>query len=321
MRVAPGIYRVEAPLGERQVCVYLLIGDRHIMLVDSGLDSTPREYILPHLKEVAGELRSIDYVLTTHGDFDHMGGNASIREIFPEACFMAHRTDRPWIENIERLLQENYGQFNEDHAVPPNEAIHNWIRKQARGTTIQRELLGDESIQLSSDWWVKIIHTPGHTRGHVSIMDPRSNTLIIADAALSDGLYTRAGAAAFPPTYRWLNDYVQTTRTLSELAPATLLTSHYPVMRGSEVQAFLQASVDFTERCGEALLSMLTSAGEPLSALQMAAELSPLLGSWPSSASSFLLYPLIGHLESLEQSGVVLKSRSSGVLLYRLNHG
>jgi glyoxylase-like metal-dependent hydrolase (beta-lactamase superfamily II) len=321
MHVAPGIYRVEAPLGERRVCVYLLIGDRYIMLVDSGLDSTPREYILPRLKEVAGELRSIDYVLTTHGDFDHMGGNASIREAFPQACFMAHRTDRPWIENLELLLQENYCQFDEDHAVAPNEAIHHWIRTQARGTTIQRELLGGESIQLGRDWWVKIIHTPGHTRGHVSIMDPRSNTIIIADAALSDGLYTRAGEAAFPPTYRWLNDYLKTTRTLSELSPTTLLTSHYQVMRGSEVQTFLQTSFDFTERFGEALLRMLRSAGEPLSALQMAAQLSPGLGSWPSSATSFLLYPLIGHLESLEQAGVVRKSRSSGVLLYRLNDG
>ena len=55
MRVAPGIHRIETPLGDRLLCVYLLIGEEHIMLVDSGVDCTPREYILPyHLGEKLG---------------------------------------------------------------------------------------------------------------------------------------------------------------------------------------------------------------------------------------------------------------------------
>ena len=43
MLVVPGIHRIEAPLGDRIICVYLLVGDQNIMLVDSGLDSTPRD--------------------------------------------------------------------------------------------------------------------------------------------------------------------------------------------------------------------------------------------------------------------------------------
>jgi glyoxylase-like metal-dependent hydrolase (beta-lactamase superfamily II) len=318
MRVVPGIHRIEAPLGDRILCVYLLVGDQRIMLVDSGLDSTPRDFILPCLRAVCGEGRLIDYVVTTHADFDHMGGNASIRELFPRAAFMAHTLDRSWIENIDRLLQENYGQFDADHGTLPDPQTNAWIRTQARGTPIQLELFGDHDVQLSAEWWVKIIHTPGHTRGHLSVVDPRSNAIIVADAVLSDGLYARDGTVVFPPTYRFLDDYLQTVQRLSELAPTTLLTSHYPVIRDQTVQAFLEKTRAFTERLQGELLRLLGSSSEAMSALQLAEKLSPLLGSWPSSASQFLLYPLLGHLESLEQAGAVIKSRISGVLVYRL---
>ena len=180
------------------------------------------------------------------------------------------------------------------------------------------ELLGDHDVQLSAEWWVKIIHTPGHTRGHLSVVDPRSNAIIVADAVLSDGLYARDGTVAFPPTYRFLAEYLQSVQTLSELAPTTLLTSHYPVMRDKEVRAFLEKTRVFTERLQEELLRLLGSSSGAMSALQLAENLSPLLGSWPSSATHFLLYPLVGHLESLEQAGAVIKSRISSVLVYRL---
>ncbi len=320
MLVVPGIHRIEAPLGDRIICVYLLVGDQNIMLVDSGLDSTPRDFILPYLRAVCGERRLIDYVVTTHADFDHMGGNASIRELFSQACFMAHTLDRSWIENIDLLLQENYGQFDADHGTLPDPQTNAWIRTQARGTPIQLELLGDHDVRLSADWWVRIIHTPGHTRGHVSVVDSRSNAIIVADAVLSDGLYARDGTVAFPPTYRFLAEYLQSVQRLSELAPTTLLTSHYPVLRDKEVRAFLEKTRVFTERLQEELLRQLGSSSEAMSALQLAENLSPLLGSWPSSATHFLLYPLLGHLESLEQAGAVNKSRISSVLVYRLRN-
>jgi glyoxylase-like metal-dependent hydrolase (beta-lactamase superfamily II) len=320
MLVVTGIHRIEAPLGDRIICVYLLVGDQRIMLVDSGLDSTPRDFILPYLSSVCGERRLIDYVVTTHADFDHMGGNASIRELFPQASFMAHTFDRSWIENIDLLLQENYGQFDADHGTLPDPQTNAWIRTQARGTPIQLELLGDHDVQLSAEWSVKIIHTPGHTRGHLSVVDPRSNAIIVADAVLSDGLYARDGTIAFPPTYRFLDDYLQTVQRLSRLGPTTLLTSHYPVMRDKQVRAFLEKTRVFTQRLQEELLRLLGSSSEAMSTLQLAEKLSPLLGSWPSSASEFLLFPLLGHLESLEQAGAVTKSRISGVLVYRLRN-
>jgi glyoxylase-like metal-dependent hydrolase (beta-lactamase superfamily II) len=317
MQVAPGIHRIETPLVDRLLCVYLLIGRQLIMLVDSGLDSTPREYILPYLRQVAGT-RKIDQVLTTHADFDHMGGNASIREIFPEASFMAHRLDRRWIENVDALIQENYEQF-QIHGVPENREANEWIRTRARGTGVQRELAGGDTVRLDDDWEVRILHTPGHTRGHLSVFDPRSNAMIIADAALSDGLYTREGKAAFPPTYRFLEDYTRSAKCILAAEPKMLLTSHYPILSGEQVPDFLHKTCAFAERFHVELVKQLKAEEKPVSAIDLSQTLGPRLGSWPDSARSFLLYPLMAHLEHLEQSGVAQKLHSPKSPEYRLS--
>ena len=52
MEVAPGIHRIEAPLGDRFVAMHLLIGDECALLFDTGMDRTPYDYMLPYLDQI-----------------------------------------------------------------------------------------------------------------------------------------------------------------------------------------------------------------------------------------------------------------------------
>lgn len=38
MEIAPRIHRIEAPLGDRFVCMYLFVGTESALLLDTGLD-------------------------------------------------------------------------------------------------------------------------------------------------------------------------------------------------------------------------------------------------------------------------------------------
>lgn len=316
MQVAPGIHRIEAPLGERRVCVYLLEGAKRTLLVDSGLISTPREFIVPYLESIGRLSRGIDVVLTTHADFDHLGGNAELRKLFPDARFLAHSFDRRWIEDVDLLIREIYGQFGQDHGLAADPGEDQWIRANAQGVELDAEVAEGDEIQLDADWKVRILHTPGHTRGHITVFDPRSRAAIIADAALSDGLYTRANCPAFPPTYRFVVPYRETLRKLMDLAPSLLLTSHYEVIADTQVPAFLRESIAFTERMQQAVLDRLQSAAAPLSAIELSQAILSSLGDWPVSGYRFLLYPLLGHLEDLQDKGRIASSRRSGIIYY-----
>jgi glyoxylase-like metal-dependent hydrolase (beta-lactamase superfamily II) len=102
MECARGIHRVEAPLGDRIVCLFLLVGEDRTLLVDTGIDETPRASLVPYLSELAIGPERIDYVLITHADLDHQGGNAALRELAPSATFLCHELDRPLIESTDR---------------------------------------------------------------------------------------------------------------------------------------------------------------------------------------------------------------------------
>jgi glyoxylase-like metal-dependent hydrolase (beta-lactamase superfamily II) len=315
MEVAPGIHRIETLLGNRLLCLFLLVGGEQILLVDTGLDETPQASIVPYLESVGLSTRHIRYVLTTHADFDHMGGNASLREIAPDAIFLCHELDRPLIEDVERLIEKNYGQFRADHGIDETDESKAWIRASARGIPMDLGLAGGERLRLGTDWTIEILHTPGHTRGHLSIYDPRSHTAVITDTSLWHGLVTADGAPAFPPTYRFVDTYVASTQRLQGLRIDTLLTSHYPLQTGPVVSEFLSETRAYVDRVETALRHELRQSRTARSARDLIDTLGPRLGEWADN--TYLVYPLVGHLERLAQYGLVNTTRQDGLIMWR----
>ncbi len=105
MEIASGIHRIESDLGPRFMCQYALIGDERVLVVDTGLAETPMQVLVPYLEQVGAEP---DFVLISHADVDHCGGDRSMRERYPQALLMCHELDRRWIESNATLLNENY---------------------------------------------------------------------------------------------------------------------------------------------------------------------------------------------------------------------
>lgn len=313
------MHAIEAPIGERFVRLFLLVGGRAVLLIDTGLDSTPRDYLLPYLDHIRVAPSRISYVLITHSDFDHQGGNVSVREIAPHAVFLCHRDDRQLIESIDRLIEERYREFRKEHDIDETAGTKAWIRANSRSEVgVDIALSGGESVRLDTDWFVEILHTPGHSRGHVTIHDPRSRTVIVADAVLGNCVPMRDGRAAFPPTYRYLGAYRRTVEDLRHLNATTMLTSHYPLLRGIEVNQFLDESVAFTHLLDEKLREELQP-GKPLTTRELVQRIAPSVGTWPSEAGIYLAFPLIGHLEELNRLGAVRKLRIGAVATWSWN--
>ncbi len=205
MEIAPGIHRIETPLADRFVCLFLLVGDECSLLIDTGVDGTPAESLFPYMAANGLDPESIGHVLISHADFDHFAGNAAVREAAPGARFMCHDLDREMVEDIERLIWDRYGEYIADHGIDDGDDAREFIRANTRTVPMDLTLQGGETIRQGGDWRVQVLHTPGHSRGHLSVYDPRSRTLIICDAALYNAVLTSDGAPAFPPTYRYVD--------------------------------------------------------------------------------------------------------------------
>lgn len=318
MEIAPGIHRIEAPLGDRFVAVYLLVGEGDALLIDTGMDDTPHTYIAPYLDQIGLAPSRIRYVLTSHADFDHTAGNRSIQEMAPRALFLCHALDQPMIEDIEVMIRARYGEFAADHGIDETAESKQFIRTSSRHVPVNITVSGGETIRLGAKWQVEVFHTPGHSRGHLSVYDARSQTLIICDATLGNAVLRKDGKPAFPPTYRYVDSYVATMNRFRGMNAKLLLTCHYPVYQGPGVAEFLAESRAYVDRVDQVLLAELASVSTPPTMRELCTTLSPRLGEWPDTASSFLVYPLQGHLERLVQYGAVVTGRRDRLLTYQL---
>jgi glyoxylase-like metal-dependent hydrolase (beta-lactamase superfamily II) len=261
MEVAPGIHRIESILGPRPFSQYLLRDERTV-LVDTGVAGTPGEVILPYLDSVGLDPGDLDFVLNTHADVDHFGGNAAIREQASGAIFCAHAADVPWIENSERILRERYGWYAA-HDVDYAAEVKDWLRE-AMGpdVPIDLRLVGGETFRLGPKLVVEVMHLPGHSPGHVGLWEPSSGTAIITDAALGSGLFDMERNVISPPPYFDVAAYEGSVRLLREISPRRLLTAHYEVMEGEAATRFLDESIAFVEHARRAVAEALAEHDE-----------------------------------------------------------
>lgn len=315
MEIAPGIHRIEAPLGDRFVCLYLLVGAEAMLLIDTGLTHMPQEILLPYMTQAGLDPRQIRYILTSHIDFDHTGGNRAALELAPQALLMCHELDRPQVEDVEAMIAQRYGQYATDHGIDETEESKAFIRQTSHHAPVDIGLRGGERLRLGPDWSVEILHTPGHSRGHISVHDPRSQTMLIMDAVLWNAVLTKEGEPAFPPTYRYVDTYLASMQRIASYDLRLMATSHYPLLSGAgEIAEFIGESDAFVQRTETALRVLLQGAKTPLTMRQICAELSPKLGRWPEAAAEFLVWPLSGHLERLHRYGLIETSRQDGLL-------
>jgi glyoxylase-like metal-dependent hydrolase (beta-lactamase superfamily II) len=299
MEIAPGVHRIECRFDKnRMAYVHLFVGTEAVMIVDTCCAHNPEQDILPYMQSIGVEPYQLKYIITSHSDLDHQGGNRPMKEAAPRAILMCHNLDRPWIENTDALIEGRYAQFDKDHGFQMSEDEKEGIRKVTASYPVDMTLEGGETVRLSPEWYVQVIHTPGHTWGHLAIFDSRSKTLVAGEAGLWNAILDLDFKPALPPTYCYVDTYLATLDRLMAMDIDNYSPAHWPLQRGTEVAEFLRESRNYCLHVEQKLLKL--AAEHRAFTLKSAIErLAPELGSWPESANSALTFPLAGNLHRL----------------------
>lgn len=144
MKLTENIYLLETSRGSH---VYLVRGEETV-LIDTGLIYMQKG-ILRELEILCGDLTEIKHILLTHHDLDHIG-NAAVLQQLTQADVWASREDIPYITgDKDRSSFKKYFKYIFNVPKPKN------LRPYIPGKDISG---------------VKILPTPGHTPGHVSLI-------------------------------------------------------------------------------------------------------------------------------------------------------
>ncbi|MFF7291304.1 MBL fold metallo-hydrolase [Microbacterium sp. NPDC008134] len=315
MQVRPGIHRIQAPLGERFIAMYLLTGPEGALLFDTGVADSVPGTLLPALDRMGFDLADLRWAISSHCDFDHTGGNAALAAVAPHVEFLAGRADVAMTEDVEALIAGRYGEFaaRDGFDDPPETTAE--VRRSTGLVPVTRALDGGETFDLG-DRTIEVLAVPGHSPGHLALHDSANDTLLISDAVLGETVPTADGRAAFPPTYRDTVAYVDSIRRLRTLDAELLLTAHYPVYEGAAVAGFLDDSLAYVERVDRVIEDVLVGEGD-LTSLELIHRAASDLGPWSESAAEYLIFPMTGNLERLVQQGRVVEGDRGGIRTWR----
>lgn len=177
IRIDDTTYALSEP-GHWERCIsYLVIGEQTAALIDTGLG-------ISNIKRITDQLTDLHVkVLTTHVHWDHIGGHSLYDEIY------THAGDLDWLVNglptpvsviragllREPLTRPAPPEFSPDTYQP--------FTGQPAGVLQDGEVidLGGRRLQ--------VLHTPGHSPGHLCFFDPDRGYLFTGDLLYQGTLY------------------------------------------------------------------------------------------------------------------------------------
>lgn len=189
-----------------QVHSYLLIGEEKAALIDTGLG-------IDNIKRITDQLTNLPIiVLTTHVHWDHIGSHGEFKNIY------VHKDEEDWLVNgIKKLsIEQIRKDVSRDITIPTPETFNPDTYKPFQGNPTGLLNDGDE-IEIGNRK-LTIYHTPGHSPGHISILDNSKGYLFTGDL-----LYDGTPVYAFFPT----TNPVDLTQSLKKISNITNVTKIY----------------------------------------------------------------------------------------------
>ena len=237
-RVAAGISRVALPIGINEIETvnsYIIEDGDDVTILDCGLwrpepDDDGLRVLERGLNEAGYVLADISRIIVTHAHIDHYGLTGRLMELSGAQLWMHQATDldcekyrHPQTSELRR--RDTYA----DHGVPETElgevasGLRTWMPYLHSVVEASRRLKGGERFSVGGRD-LAVLHTPGHSMGHICLWSADDGLLFSGDHIL--------GGITPPVTFERgfdtnpLESYLDSLAQIAQLRPQLVLPGH-----------------------------------------------------------------------------------------------
>ncbi len=189
MRIAEGLEMLELRWGQMVIHPTIAYDRDGWTLIDTGMPGFEKAIREAAKAAGLGDL-PLRGVILTHQDADHIGSLRAFAEAAPEGeggkpTVYAHEEDRGAIDGDKPMIKltperkaQMLGQLPEELRQSFAEAFD-----RPNGPLVNETIADGDVLPIAGG--LTVIHTPGHTPGHVSLYHESSKTLIAGDAMVA----------------------------------------------------------------------------------------------------------------------------------------
>ncbi len=323
--IYPKIYRIRLPLpvkGPGPVNVYLFKG-RFVSLIDTGTNKTVN--ILKEALGLAGvSLSDIENVIVTHGHGDHYGAARKILEFSGgRTRIAAHMEERSIIENGRSVPLEQYIKFFRLMGVPLlfriSMIIVNYLYNSMADNCPIHKFLSDGDIINLGDYQARVISTPGHSKGAISLYLEKENILFPGDhilAHITPNAFVMLDNDFDLPLRMSQIEFYDSLAKIEKISPRMVFPAHgEPIIDIGKIINTFRDQFSRRQRKIRAILEK----GEQ-TAYRISRILFPNIGGARLFMETFLIVSeAYTHLQVLEKKGVVASAIKKGSVHFKLS--
>lgn len=164
MKISRGVEILELEFNGAFIFPTLLWDQEMAVLIDTGC-SGQMEDLRIAMEKVGVSFNQLKVVILTHQDIDHIGSLTDIlQNCGSHIKIYAHELDKPYIQGDLPLLKDGHIEN------PPKGKVDETLK---------------DGQELPYCGGIRVIHTPGHTPGHISLYLKQSKTLVAGDSMYS----------------------------------------------------------------------------------------------------------------------------------------
>jgi hydroxyacylglutathione hydrolase len=219
-------FQITDPSGQkisRFVYAYLIYGQK-IWLIDSGVAGSEK-IILDYLKATGKSPSEISRLILTHAHPDHIGAAAALKRIC--GCTVAaHAAEIACIEDVDLQAKER--------------PVPGFFSLVGGSVQVGQTLQEGDILHLQSDLTLRVLHTPGHSPGSISLWLAEDGALFTADAV---------PIAGDMPIYQDIQASIRSVQRLASIPEIKFLLAAWDEPRlGGEAYRIMAEGLQYLQR-------------------------------------------------------------------------
>jgi glyoxylase-like metal-dependent hydrolase (beta-lactamase superfamily II) len=202
---------------------YILADQDGLTIIDAGLPRSEKK-ILTYVANLGKSAKDVKRIILTHSDLDHVGALAALQKA------TGARTYASQIE-AEAIARGKPSREVASRGFSMRRVLFTLLGPFFKATPFQVDELLADGQTLPVLGGLRVVETPGHTPGHISLFAPAVGVLFCGDSMVTDD----NGIRGSRPGVTW--DQAQaklSAQKQAELGASIVCSGHGPVIQDAE---------------------------------------------------------------------------------------